>query len=107
MSTTPARSTSSAPSSRAPTPGPPTMTDDAPRPVSRVSPNRIVGFALLAFAIALVVHGVIILLGGGDSFLRFFVSPIIGAAVMFFGLRGYPTAGRIRLAAMVAVCLLL
>ncbi len=33
--------------------------------------------------------------------------PVVAAAVIFFGLRPYPTAGRLRLAAMVAVALFL
>ena len=80
---------------------------EAPSRPVRVSANRIVGCAVLAFVIAIVVHGVISLLGGGDSPLRLFVTPLIGAAVMFFGLRSYPTAGRIRLSFLVALCLLL
>jgi hypothetical protein len=35
------------------------------------------------------------------------VVPVAAAAVVFFGLRPYPTAGRARLAAMVAVALFL
>jgi hypothetical protein len=41
------------------------------------------------------VAGVVILL----------VVPVAAAAVVFFGLRPYPTVGRLRLAAMVAVAL--
>jgi hypothetical protein len=33
--------------------------------------------------------------------------PVVAAAVIFVGLRPYPTAGRLRLAAMVAVALFL
>jgi hypothetical protein len=77
------------------------------RPAARVSANRIVGLALLSFAIAVVVHLVIKLLGGGDSWLRFFVTPIIGMAVMYLGLGGYPTAMRIRMTLMVGICLVL
>ncbi len=33
--------------------------------------------------------------------------PVVAAAVIFFGLRPYPTVGRLRLAAMVAVALFL
>ena len=82
------------------------MASPSPHP-QRFSVNRIVACAVLAFVIAIIVHGVISLLGGGDSPFRLFVTPLIGAAVMFFGLRGYPTAGRIRLSLLVAVCLLL
>jgi hypothetical protein len=82
-------------------------TDKSPRKRPHFSGGRIVGFAILSFVIALAVHGLIILLGGGDSPLRLFVTPLIGAVVMFFGLRGYPAAGRVRLCLMVAICLLL
>ena len=78
--------------------------DASPR---RFSVNRIVACAVLAFVIAIIVHAIISLLGGGDSPFRLFVTPLIGATVMFFGLRGYPTAGRIRLSLLVALCLLL
>jgi hypothetical protein len=81
-------------------------TDGEPA-AARPSANRIVALTLVAFAIALIVHTLIILLGGGDSPFRLFVTPLIGAAVMFFGLRGYPASGRIRLSVMVALCLLL
>ena len=80
---------------------------DAKAVSPRVSANRIIACAVLAFVIAIIVHAIISLLGGGDSPFRLFVTPLIGAAVMFFGLRGYPTAGRIRLSLLVAVCLLL
>ena len=33
--------------------------------------------------------------------------PIVAAAVIFFGLRPYPTAGRVRMAVMVAVAVFL
>ena len=80
---------------------------DAKVAPARFSINRIVGCAVLSFVIAIIVHGVISLIGSGDSPFRLFVTPLIGATVMFFGLRGYPTAGRIRLSLLVALCLLL
>lgn len=80
---------------------------DAKAAPARFSVNRIIACAILAFLIAIVVHAVISLLGGGDSPFRLFVTPLIGATVMFFGLRGYPTSGRIRLSLLVALCLLL
>ncbi len=36
-----------------------------------------------------------------------FLIPIVAAAVIFFGLRPYPTAGRVRMATMVAVTVFL
>ncbi|MEO8456243.1 MAG: hypothetical protein ABI559_00385 [Chloroflexota bacterium] len=83
------------------------MSEDRPQQAVRFSGGRIVWFAILSFAIALAVHGVIILIGGGDSPFRLFVTPLIGAGVMFFGLRGFPAASRVRLSLMVGICLLL
>jgi hypothetical protein len=81
------------------------VSDRTERRTVRISANRIVGLALLSFAIAVVVHLLIKLLGGGDNWLRFFVTPIIGMAVMYFGLAGYPAATRIRMTLMVGICL--
>src|SRR5262249_15603928 len=39
--------------------------------------------------------------------LRVFLTPLVAAAVVFFGLRSYPMPSRIRLAAMVAIVLFL
>jgi hypothetical protein len=74
---------------------------------ARPSANRIVLLTLVAFAVALVVHTLIIVIGGRDSALRLFVTPLIGASVIFFGCAGYPMAGRLRLSAMVGLGLLL
>lgn len=85
----------------------PSTTSDVTSSPHRISATRIVACAVLAFAIAVIVHGVVSLLGAGDSAWRLFVTPLIGAAVMYFGLRGYTTTGRIRLSLLVALCLLL
>jgi hypothetical protein len=42
-----------------------------------------------------------------DNPVRLLLTPIVGGLIVFLGLRGYPTWGRVRLAAMVAVFLLL
>jgi hypothetical protein len=73
----------------------------------RPSASRIVALTLIAFAIALIVHALIIVVGGRDSPPRLFVTPLIGASVIFLGSAGYPMAGRVRLSAMVGVGLLL
>lgn len=39
--------------------------------------------------------------------IRLLATPIVGAGIVYFGLRGYPTWGRVRLAGMVGVFLLL
>jgi hypothetical protein len=53
------------------------------------------------------VHALIIVIGGRDNPLRLFVTPLIGASVIFFGSAGYPMAGRTRLSVMVGLGLLL
>jgi hypothetical protein len=77
------------------------------KPAVRPSANRIVVLTIVAFAIALIVHTLIIVIGGRDNPFRLFVTPLIGASVIFFGLAGYPMAGRVRLSGMVGLGLLL
>lgn len=70
--------------------------------------TRILLLPLAAFAVALAVHGLLAAAGvsaGGP--LRVFATPLIGALIVYFGLGDYPRAGRLRLAAMVAVGVLL
>ncbi len=70
--------------------------------------TRIVALTLVAFAVAIVVHTLLGAVGiGPDNAFRLLVTPATGALIVFAGLRGYPLAGRLRLAAMVAVLLLL
>jgi hypothetical protein len=70
--------------------------------------NRIILLCALAFIVAFAVHTLLGALGfGSDEPFRLFVTPLIGAAIVYFGLPGYPRGGRIRLAAMVGVGLLL
>lgn len=72
------------------------------------TPARIIVLTLAAFAAAIVVHTLLGVAGiGSDNAFRLLVTPIVGAAIVFFGLFGYPTGGRLRLAAMVGVLLLL
>jgi hypothetical protein len=85
----------------------PGQTTDGEPAAVRPSANRIVVLTLVAFTIALIVHALIIVIGGRDSPLRLFVTPLIGASVIFFGSAGYPMSGRLRLSAMVGVGLLL
>ena len=74
----------------------------------RPSPNRIVGIAALAFAVALVAQALLALSGvESEAPLRLFVTPLIGAAIVYAGLRGYSTAGRVRVSIMVALGLFL
>jgi hypothetical protein len=70
--------------------------------------NRIIALCAAAFIVALAVHTILGALGvGSDEPFRLLVTPFIGAAIVYFGLPGYPFAGRLRLAAMVGVGLLL
>jgi hypothetical protein len=72
------------------------------------SANRIVLLTVTAFVVAIGVHALLGVAGvGADNAFRLLVTPLIGAAIVFFGLIGYPLAGRLRLAAMVGVLLLL
>ncbi|MBI1885921.1 MAG: hypothetical protein HYS09_06375 [Chloroflexi bacterium] len=73
----------------------------------RVSiPSLALVLPVIAFLIALGFQAA--LKAGGmesDHPLRVVLTPLVGAAVVFAGLRRYPTAGRVRLALMVAVAL--
>lgn len=62
--------------------------------------------ATAALALILQISLVAISLDRDNPF-RLLLTPVVGAAIVYLGLRGYPTWGRIRLAAMVAVFLLL
>jgi hypothetical protein len=70
--------------------------------------NRVV---LLAVATAILTLGlqltlIAVGLDRGNP-IRLFATPLTGAAIMYVGLRGYPAWGRVRLAGMVGVFLLL
>jgi hypothetical protein len=82
--------------------------EDEPSRVRPPSATRIVILTLVAFAAAIAVHTLLGVAGvGTDNAFRLLVTPIVGAAIVYFGLAGYTTAGRLRLAAMVGVLLLL
>jgi hypothetical protein len=71
------------------------------------SATRIVLIALVAFAAAIAVHSLLGAIGiGADNAFRLLVTPAIGAVIVYVGLSGYHTAGRLRLAAMVGILLL-
>jgi hypothetical protein len=64
--------------------------------------------AIITAAFTLVLQLVLIAIGlDRGNPIRIFATPALGAAIVYFGLRGYPTWGRVRLAALVAVFLLL
>lgn len=72
------------------------------------SATRIVLLTLVAFAAAISVHTILGALGvGSDNAFRLLVTPVVGAVIVYSGLSGYHRAGRLRLAAMVGVLLLL
>ncbi len=80
----------------------------APADRSRLSLARLLLLPLVAFAIAVALQAALQASGlPAASPLRVFATPAIAAAVVFYGLRPYPTAGRLRQAAMVAAGLLL
>jgi len=71
------------------------------------SAARIVALTLVAFVVAIAVHTLLGVVGvGADNASRLLVTPVIGALIAFFGLAGYTTVGRLRLAAMVGILLL-
>lgn len=73
-------------------------------PLSRVA----IILPLLAFFIALAAQAILKAAGlESEHPLRVFLTPALAAAVVFFGLRRYPRASRLRLAAMVAAGLFL
>ena len=79
--------------------------ESRPRPPGA---NRIVLLAIVTGLIALVLQLLLIAVGfGRTNPVRLLLTPLIGGLIVFNGLRGYPLWGRIRLAAMVAVFLLL
>ena len=85
-------------------PGPST---DEP-PVAPPTANRMVLLAVVTAALALGLQLSLVAIGlDRDDPFRLLVTPIVGATIVYVGLRGYPTWGRVRLSAMVAVFLLL
>ena len=74
----------------------------------RPSLARLLLLPLVAFLVAVGVQAGLRAAGvSSTSALRVFATPAIAAAVVYLGLRPYPTAGRLRMAAMVAVALFL
>ncbi len=70
--------------------------------------GRVLLLPLAAFAVALGIHAALAAAGMPSANpVRVFVTPVIGGLIVYFGLPGYPRAGRLRLAAMVAAGLLL
>ena len=77
-------------------------------PIQRPTGNRIVFLAIITAAIALVLQLLLIAVGfGRTNPIRLLLTPVTGGLIVFYGLRGYPTWGRVRLAVMVGVFLLL
>jgi hypothetical protein len=76
--------------------------------VQRPTGNRIVLLAIITAAIALVLQLLLIAIGlGRTNPVRLLLTPLIGGLIVYYGLRGYPTWGRVRMAVMVGVFLLL
>lgn len=70
--------------------------------------RRILLLPLTAFLVAFAIQVTLKLVGvPSTSALRVLATPAIAGAVVYLGLRPYPTAGRLRLAAMVLIGLLL
>jgi len=70
--------------------------------------TRIVAIAVVAFAFAIAVHTLLGVAGlESDNAVRLLVAPVVGSAIVYAGLSGYHTGGRVRLSAMVGLLLLL
>ena len=74
----------------------------------RIPLRRLLLLTILTAAFAFALQALLAVTGApaADALILLLV-PVAAAAVIFFGLRPYPTAGRARLAAMVAVALFL
>lgn len=69
---------------------------------------RLLLLPVIAFGLAVAAHVALAVAGvGSDNPLRLFATPVIGAVVVYFGLRGYPRPRRVRTAVLVAAGLLL
>jgi len=70
--------------------------------------RRLLLLTILTAAFAFALQALLVVTGApaADALILLLV-PVAAAAVIFFGLRPYPAAGRARLAAMVAVALFL
>lgn len=72
------------------------------------SAPRIVAIAVVAFIAAVAVHALLGALGvASDDPFRLFVTPFVGATIVYAGLSGYHRWGRVRLSVMVGLLLLL
>jgi hypothetical protein len=69
---------------------------------------RLLFLTVLTAAFAFALQAVLAVTGApAANVLILLLVPVVAAVVIFLGLRPYPTAGRLRLAAMVAVALFL
>jgi hypothetical protein len=69
--------------------------------------TRLLLLPIVAFTLALAAQGALRVAGvPAANPLAVVITPIIAAGVVYAGLRSYPTAGRLRMAAMVAVGLI-
>lgn len=76
--------------------------------VAPPSANRVVLLAIVTAILTLALQLSLIAIGlDRGNPIRLFATPLTGAAIMYFGLSGYPVWGRVRLAGMVGVLLLL
>lgn len=72
------------------------------------SVTRLLLLPAIAFAVALGVHLLLAAAGvPSDNPVRFLATPLIGALIVYFGLRGFSRPRRLRTATLVAVGLLL
>jgi len=84
----------------------PRQRPEPPASAPRIPLRRLLLLTLLTAAFAFALQAVLAVIEApGAGAVILLLVPVAAAAVIFFGLRPYPTAGRLRLAGMVAVAL--
>lgn len=86
----------------------PHQNEKQPGPRPQLPLRRLFLLTVLTAALAFALQAILAVTGApaGEALIRLAI-PLAAAAVIFFGLRPYPTAGRTRLAVMVGVALFL
>jgi len=86
----------------------PHQNEKRPAPRPQLPLRRLFLLTVLTAAFAFALQAILAVTGApaGEALIRLAI-PLAAAAVIFFGLRPYPTAGRTRLAVMVGVALFL
>ena len=82
--------------------------DEKPAPRPQMPLGRLFLLTIVTSALAFALQALLAVAGApAAEAITLLVIPVVAAAVIFFGLRPYPTAGRVRMAVMVAVAVFL